>query len=91
MRSKFGTSREKNGINVPGRKVLKLRNQEARKVFYDEICRRRARHGDWPKRVMKQCRVLKADLTDAEVLCGWTRRPVRHNISWWWNEKLATT
>ena len=73
---------------VPRRRTWKLDNKLTRGHFQTQLGKLAKEHklgvnikGKWNR--MKYCHLKATDLT-----CGWTKRPTKRHVAWWWNNKV---
>ena len=74
---------------VPRRRVWKLKEKRIKEAFYGElsICMEEQAAAD--SSVNEQYKALKGGLLKAtDLVCGWTKGPPKHRVTWWWNEDV---
>ena len=79
---------ETKAIFVPRRKTWKLNNMLTRGHFRTQLGKLAAEHKvgvniheKWTR--LKDCHLKATDLT-----CGWTKRPTKCHVTWWWNNTV---
>jgi len=71
------------------RKIWKLKNQAVSKTFYRELSRCVTEHTAAAGSVEEQYKAIKSNLLRAtDLVCGWTKGPPRHKVTWWWDEEV---
>ncbi len=80
--------RARKEIFVPRRKTWKLDNKLTRGHFQTQLGKLAKEHklgvdikGKWAR--LKDCHLKATDLT-----CGWTKRPTKRHVAWWWNNRV---
>ena len=69
---------------VEKRKVWKLKDDLTKAEFEDHF---RSKSEDTEGNVEDLWSLLKDDLlASADAICGWTKGPARHKVTWWWND-----
>ena len=74
---------------TPKRRVWKLREEDNREVYREELRARAASNVPESQEVSELYRVLKENLLGAaDTVCGWTRGPPKRDETWWWNAEV---
>ena len=76
-------------IFVPKSKVWSLQKTPIRNEFVAQF-RDKASTIDKTGGIESMWKSLEADLLkSADTVCGWTKSPPRHRVTWWWNDAVA--
>ena len=70
------------------RKVWRL-NEDTNRIEFENELQRLAQVSGQNTSVEDMWKSVKEDLlASSDTVCGWTKGPPRHRVTWWWNDNV---